>query len=378
MRQGFWESNLSGELKYKSFRPALLPPQPSITITAEIQEALIAVHRSIALLQVRSGLLPDYRLFISMMLYKESLLSSQIEGTVASLEDIFSIHKDFNITSDVIDVLQYFKAIDHGTKRMQEIPFTQRLIKELHHVLMTGQRGYEKSPGEFRHSQNWIGKAGRPLKDAIFVPPHPDRLLDGISNLEQFIYQSPLDPFIKLALIHYQFETIHPFLDGNGRVGRMIVVLLLKHWQLLEEASLPLSYVLKEEQNEYYERLNTVRYTGDFEQWILFFLKAMTKAADHAAQVIDDIQFMIGSHKAWILSTNFKNKTTMMKVYDYLLMQPIADVSKTAKELKLSFNTVSIVLNRMVDQHILTLGNSYSRNRLFIFKIYLDLLREGT
>ena len=378
MRQGFWESNLSGELKYKSFRPALLPPQPSITITAEIQEALIAVHRSIALLQVRSGLLPDYRLFISMMLYKESLLSSQIEGTVASLEDIFSIHKDFNITSDVIDVLQYFKAIDHGTKRLQEIPFTQRLIKELHHVLMTGQRGYEKSPGEFRHSQNWIGKAGRSLKDAIFVPPHPDKLLDGISNLEQFIYQSPLDPFIKLALIHYQFETIHPFLDGNGRVGRMIVVLLLKHWQLLEEASLPLSYVLKQEQLEYYERLNTVRNTGDYEQWILFFLKAMTKAADHAAQVIDDIQFMIGSHKAWILSTNFKNKTTMMKVYDYLLMQPIADVSKTAKELKLSFNTVSIVLNRMVDQHILTLGNSYSRNRLFIFKIYLDLLREGT
>jgi len=378
MRQGFWESNLSGELKYESFRPAMLPPHPSITITNEIQEALIAVHRSIALLQVRSGLLPDYRLFISMMLYKESLLSSQIEGTVASLEDIFSIHKDFNITSDVIDVLQYFKAIDHGTKRLQEIPFTQRLIKELHHVLMTGQRGYEKSPGEFRHSQNWIGKAGRPLKDAIFVPPHPDKLLDGISNLEQFIYQSPLDPFIKLALIHYQFETIHPFLDGNGRVGRMIVVLLLKHWQLLEEASLPLSYVLKQEQLEYYERLNTVRNTGDYEQWILFFLKAMTKAADHAAQVIDDIQFMIGSHKAWILSTNFKNKTTMMKVYDYLLTQPIADVSKTAKELKLSFNSVSMVLNRMVDQRILTLGNSFSRNRVFIFTMYLDLLREGT
>jgi Fic family protein len=313
-----------------------------------------------------------------MMLYKESLLSSQIEGTVASLEDIFSIHKDFNITSDVIDVLQYFKAIDHGTKRLQEIPFTQRLIKELHHVLMTGQRGYEKSPGEFRHSQNWIGKAGRSLKDAIFVPPHPDKLLDGISNLEQFIHQSPLDPFIKLALIHYQFETIHPFLDGNGRVGRMIVVLLLKHWQLLEEASLPLSYVLKQEQLEYYERLNTVRNTGDYEQWILFFLKAMTKAADHAAQVIDDIQFMIGSHKAWILSTNFKNKTTMMKVYDYLLTQPIVDVSKTAKELKLSFNSVSMVLNRMVDQRILTLANSFSRNRLFIFKMYLDLLREGT
>jgi Fic family protein len=378
MRQGRLVTNLTGKLAYQSFLPAPLPPTPPLEINETLQAALIEAHKSVALLQVRSGLLPDYRLFISSMMYKESLLSSQMEGTVASLEDLFSSLNEDAVSYDTTEVLQYFKALEEGSLKLKTTPFSQRFMRELHATLMQGQRGAEKSPGEFRRSQNWIGRAGSSLKEAVYVPPHPSHLLEGLSQLERFTHDDPMDPLLKLALIHYQFETLHPFLDGNGRIGRIIIVLLLQHWALIEETSLPISYMLKRQQQEYYHRLNRVQTHGEFEEWVMFFLQALTGSANHASMVIDEIQFMIGSHKAWIIHSNFKNKQTMLKVYEFLLKSPIIHIPQTAKMLRISFNTVASIVKRMEDHGILVKGNTFHRNRLYVFRVYLDHLREGT
>ena len=274
-RAGTFVSNLSGEMAYESFRPAPLPPNPPIEVSGELLTKLIDANKKIATLEGLSSRIPNMGLFVSMYVRKEALLSSQIEGTQCTLEDILSPLIENNTNRDVSDVVNYIRATEFALERLKTLPLCNRLIKETHAVLLESARGQEKNPGEFRYSQNWIGGQGSTLKNARYIPPNPEDMLTAMSDLEKYINSDDtLDPLIQAALIHYQFETTHPFLDGNGRVGRLLITLFLMEKGILSTPALYISYYLKMNRIEYYDRMTQVRRTGDYEQWISFFLQA--------------------------------------------------------------------------------------------------------
>ena len=242
-RAGKSVKQLSGKLAYYSFHPSKLPPIPEIEIDSELTEKLIKAYRVLAILDDRAMHIPNIDLFISMYVQKEAILSSQIEGTQATLEDIFNPNISENINSDVDDVINYIKATKYAIQRLDTLPLCSRLLLETHEVLLSGVRGREKNPGEFRKSQNWIGGAGSTIKTARYIPPDVIYMQEALSDLEKYINtDGGLDDLIKIALIHYQFETIHPFLDGNGRVGRLLIVLYLLEKKVIKTPSLYLSF----------------------------------------------------------------------------------------------------------------------------------------
>ena len=255
-RAGYFRSNLSGEMAYQSFVPAPLPPDPPIDLGNEGWGLLIQANRQLALLEGLTVRIPDMELFISMYVRKEALLSSQIEGTQATLDDVLDPLLDENANRNVADVINYIRATEFAVKRLRELPLCNRLIKETHAVLMEGVRGQEKNPGEFRYSQNWIGGQGSTLKNARYIPPNPEDMKEAVSDLEKYMNaEDNLDPLVRAALIHYQFETIHPFLDGNGRVGRLLITLFLMEKKIMTAPALYISYFLKRNRIEYYDRM---------------------------------------------------------------------------------------------------------------------------
>lgn len=236
-RAGSWKTNLSGEAAYKSFVPTPLPPVPTIELTDEIINLLVKASSQLATLESIATRIPNVELFVSMYVRKEALMSSQIEGTQATLEDVLDPLIEANTNRNVADVVNYIKATEFAIHRLKTLPLCNRLIKETHAVLMENVRGQEKNPGEFRYSQNWIGGQGSTLKNARYIPPSPEDMIEAMSDLEKYINSDDeMNPLIRAALIHYQFETIHPFLDGNGRIYRLLITLFLmekKSFQLL-------------------------------------------------------------------------------------------------------------------------------------------------
>ena len=286
-------TNLSGEMAYQSFRPNPLPPEPPIEMSNEMIAKLIDANRRLATLDGLSSRIPNMDLFVSMYVRKEALLSSQIEGTQCTLDDILNPFAEENTNLNVSDVVNYIRAEEYAINRLQTLPLCNRLIKETHAVLMEGVRGQEKNPGEFRYSQNWIGGQGSTLRNARYIPPNPEDMINAMSDLEKYMNgEDSLDPLIQAALIHYQFETTHPFLDGNGRVGRLLITLFLMEKEILSTPSVYISYFLKMNRIEYYDRMTQVRKTGDYEQWILFFLQALSDSAEDAIQTIDELTRM--------------------------------------------------------------------------------------
>ena len=266
-RAGTLVSNLSGDMAYQSFRPAPLPPYPPIELSGELVTKLIDANKKLATLDGLSSRIPNMDLFVSMYVRKEALLSSQIEGTQCTLDDILNPLMEENTNLNVSDVVNYIKATEFALNRLHTLPLCNRLIKETHAVLMEGVRGQEKSPGEFRYSQNWIGGQGSTIRNARYIPPNPDDMQTAMSDLEKYMNSDDaLDPLIQAALIHYQFETTHPFLDGNGRVGRLLITLFLMEKGILSRPALYISYFLKMNRVEYYDRMTQVRKTGDYEQ----------------------------------------------------------------------------------------------------------------
>ena len=265
-RSGKFVQNLSGDLAYKSFKPAPLPPNPQIDINSQILKELLEANRKVSYLNGLSEKIPSIDLFISMYIRKEALLSSQIEGTQCTLDDILSPLLEENTNRDVADVLNYIQATEYAIKRLESLPLCNRLIKETHAVLLKGVRGEDKNPGQFRTSQNWIGGQGSSIKNARYIPPNTDDMLEAMSDLEKYMNNDDtLDPLIQAALIHYQFETIHPFLDGNGRIGRLLITLFLIEKKMLSTPALYISYYLKMNRIEYYDRMTQIRNTGDYE-----------------------------------------------------------------------------------------------------------------
>lgn len=375
-RSGEYISNLSGEAMYKSFRPAPLPPV--IDMDKEMVSLLTSATRALATLDTLSSYIPNMNLFVSMYVRKEALLSSQIEGTQATLEDVLDPLIEKNANQNVADVVNYIKATEFALERMNTLPLCNRLIKETHEVLMSGVRGQEKNPGEFRTSQNWIGATGSSLKNARYIPPNPEDMINAMSDLEKYINSDDsLDLLIQAALLHYQFETIHPFLDGNGRIGRLLITLFLMEKKVLNSPALYISYYLKKNRIEYYDRMSEVRNKDNYEQWVKFFLNAIKESADESVDTIKKLSVLHDANVEKISAMGRATKNARA-VFDYLEQNPIIDIGKTAEELNLAFSTVSLAVNRLVDAGILIQTNNANRNRVFAYEDYLAILRKDT
>ena len=328
-RAGYFKTNLSGDMAYQSFVPAPLPPTPPVDLGSEGLNLLIQANRQLALLEGLAVRIPNMDLFVSMYVRKEALLSSQIEGTQATLDDVLDPLLDENANRSVADVINYIKASEFAIKRLQELPLCNRLIKETHAVLMEGVRGQEKNPGEFRYSQNWIGGQGSTLKNARYIPPNPEDMKEAISDLEKYMNaEDSLDPLVRAALIHYQFETIHPFLDGNGRVGRLLITLFLMEKKILTAPALYISYFLKRNRIEYYDRMTEVRRKGNYEQWITFFLQAVMESAEDAVHTIDQLTALHDKNMTLLTEGITKRQSdTLKKLFAYLEANPIIEVT---------------------------------------------------
>ena len=378
-RAGSFITNLSGEMAYQSFRPAPLPPVLDIELNGNLVAKLVDANRKIAVLEGLACRIPNMDLFISMYVRKEALLSSQIEGTQCTLDDILDPLRDENANQNVSDVVNYIRATEFAIKRLNSLPLCNRLIKETHAVLMEGVRGQEKNPGEFRYSQNWIGGQGSTIKNARYIPPNPEDMQAAMSDLEKYMNgESNTDPLIQASLIHYQFETIHPFLDGNGRVGRLLITLFLMEKSVLSTPALYISYYLKMNRIEYYDRMTEVRRTGDYEQWVTFFLQAFAESADDAIQTVDKLTALHDKNLSLLDDISSRQRPNVLKVFTYLEANPIIDIQKTAAALTLSYNTVAKAVALLMEKGILKQTDKAGKAKIYSYNEYLNILRKDT
>lgn len=377
-RSGEWVKNLNGDAQYNSFRPAILPPKPVLEISSEMVKKLVEANRELVKLDTASKLISNVELFISMYVRKEALISSQIEGTQCTLDDVLDPESDNTANLDVIDVINYVNACTYALERIKKLPLCGRLFRELHEKLLSGVRGQEKNPEEFRKSQNWIGASNCSLLEARYIPPNVEDMNQAMTDLEKYMNEGDdYDPLIRIALIHYQFETIHPFLDGNGRVGRLIILLYLIEQGLLDKPVIYISYFLKKNQVEYYDRISEVRRSGNYEQWVSFFLESVTAAAKDSLLTIEALS-KLHDKNLRILPRTSRKKDNVKALFNYIEQYPIIDIKKTSIALAVSYNTVSTAVNKLVAIGILKEKTNTSRNRVFAYEEYLDILRKDT
>ncbi len=371
-RAGQYVQQLKG---YKAFIPAALPPDPALKQDDEFNYLLSNASLALGKLSGLASVISDPDLFVYLYVRKEALLSSQIEGTQCSLEDVLSpgAEEERNKHDDIEEVSNYVKAMNEGLKRLSELPVCTRLIKEIHSTLMSGVRGAHKTPGEFRQSQNWIGRPDANLNTAEFVPPPFEEVDKLMSDLEKFIHADDKIPYlVKAALIHAQFETIHPFLDGNGRLGRLLITYLLCFWKVLDRPLLYLSYYFKAYRSEYYAKLMDVRLKGDWESWVKFFLKAVSESADMANSAALEIHRLHQADKERLQQS--KPTTYTIQVFNEFCHDPIL----TGAVLIERHSSTKPKVNRAF-QHLLDLGiireiSGKQRNRKYAYHNYLQIL----
>lgn len=366
---------------YTAFIPNPLPPEPPIQIDSEILYLLSAADRRLGRLDGITQILPNPDLFVAMYVKKEAVLSSQIEGTQASLIDVLEEDNETHEYKEkkVEEVVNYVNAMNYGIGRLQELPLCLRLIREIHSVLLVNVRGGERNPGEFRKSQNWIGPAGCTLATATFIPPPVLDMQNAMNNLEIFINKNEdnIPPLIKIGLLHAQFETIHPFLDGNGRMGRLLITFWLCQQQILTKPLLYLSYYFKKNRTEYYDRLMDVRLKGDWEGWIKFFLKGIAEVSDEAIITAKQILTMKEKH-ALIINQQFKNPSNGLKLLEKLFENPLVTINKVAEILEVSYPTASLLVIGFCDLGLLKSNSRAQRNKRFSYFEYVNILQAGT
>ena len=366
--------------KVKAFIPKPLPPKPALSIDGTLQNKLDQAVHELGRLDSVSKLLPDIGQFLYMYIRKEAVLSSMIEGTQSSLSDLLMFEADEAPGApldDVQEVSNYVAAINYGIKRLKEgFPLSLRLLREIHDVLLSDGRGGQQMPGEFRRSQNWIG--GTRPGNAFFVPPPADNLQDSMGELELFLHdQNVVTPvLIKAALAHVQFETIHPFLDGNGRLGRLLITLLLCESGLQREPLLYISYYFKLHRQYYYDLLNDVRINGDWERWLEFFAEAIITTARQGIKVTQDLNKLVECDRAAI-KTLGRNAVSVSQVYEAMLSHPIAGAKILGKLTNLTPATVNKSLKNLSQLKIVEELTNQKRNRLFRYSKYLTILDEG-
>lgn len=367
--------------KVQAFVPAPLPPVPPIEWSSELREKFDQALLALGRLDSVSVLLPDTSLFLYMYVRKEAVLSSMIEGTQSSLSDLLMFefeHQPAVPLNDVQEVSNYVAALNHGIRRLGEnFPLSLRLLKEIHGVLLSKGRGKECNPGEFRRSQNWIG-GSRP-GNAVFVPPPPEHLQECMGKLELFLHDQPekTPVLIKAALAHVQFETIHPFVDGNGRLGRLMITLLLCSEKVLKEPMLYLSFYFKTYRKRYYELLNEVRLTGDWEAWLNFFADAVIHTATKAVETAQQLM-KLSAEDGLRINGMKRISGSAHLVHKAMLERPMASPNWVQEKTQLSPATVNACLRELEQIGIVKEITGQKRNRLYSYAEYIRIIGEGT
>jgi Fic family protein len=365
---------------YSAFVPRPLPPEPPITFDAELTGLLSRADQAIGRLDGIAYLLPNPDLFVAMYVRREAVLSSQIEGTQSTLEDVLSFEltaQSRGLPKDVEEVVNYVAAMNLGLDRLRDLPVSRRLIREIHERLLISGRGAAKQPGHFRTQQNWIAGESRRIEDATFIPPPPAEMDRALDDLERFLNsESSLPALVQIALAHAQFETIHPFLDGNGRVGRLLITLLLVQRGILHRPLLYLSYYLKRHRAEYYDRLMAVRLSGDWEGWTRFFLDGVGRTAEEATSTARRIVSLREADRSGLQGRRAGNSA--FDLLDLLYRQPIVDVSFVGEALGLSYNAARALVRVLEEGDVLRETTGQQRNRKYEYARYLELLDEGT
>lgn len=360
--------------------PARLPPQPSLKLDGDISALLSTADRALGRLDGSVLTLPNPDLFVFMYVRKEAVLSSQIEGTQSSLQDLLAAEAqlfDLGLPRDVDEVLNYVRAMNHGLERLAELPVSVRLIREIHARLMEGTRGGRLQPGELRTTQNWIGPPGCTLATATFVPPPHHEVPQALSDLERFLHTNdPLPPLIKIALAHVQFETIHPFLDGNGRVGRLLITFLLTECGVLHKPVLYLSHYFKQNRQAYYDHLQAVRECGDWEGWLAFFLRGVIAVAGEASITARNILQLREQHRAVITEYLGRAAGNGHRVLESLFDHPIVSVADVQQQTNTTYAAANTLVARLVEHGILHEMTGYARNRRFRYAAYIALFND--
>jgi len=364
---------------YRAFVPAPLPPDPPVRVDGELSRLLSDADRCLGRLDGVASVLPNPDLFVAMYVRHEAVLSSQIEGTQSTLEDVLEFEADTpgaERPKDVEEVVNYVRAMNHGLRRLDELPVCLRLIREIHAELLQGVRGSERTPGEFRRSQNWIGPGGSTLQTATFVPPPVHEMHQALDNLEKFLHGAKSLPrLIHCGLVHAQFETIHPFLDGNGRVGRLLITFLLCQQGILQRPLLYLSYYLKAHRAEYYDRLNAVRHDGNWEEWLKFFLRGMYEVSQSATNTARAILQLREQHRQATAELGASGGTAA-RLLDYLFEQPIVSVRMVEKKLGCAYVTAAKLVDQFGELGMLKEITGQQRNRRYRYEPYLALFES--
>lgn len=373
-------STVGGE-SYQAFLPAPLPPDPPLALDGELLQWLEKANRAIGRLDGISDVLPDSHLFLYQYVRKEALLSSQIEGTQSSFSDLLLFEMDEAPgvpLDDAREVSNYIAAMNHGLKRMSEgFPLSLRLLREIHAILLKGGRGAQKQPGEFRRSQNWLG-GSRP-GNAVFVPPPPEHLMECLDPFERFLHDetTPIPVLLKASLVHVQFETIHPFLDGNGRLGRLLITLILINEGVLREPLLYLSLYFKTHRSDYYDHLQRVRLEGDWEGWLRFFLQGVFETAQQAVETTRTVLDLFEQDRERIRGLG-RIAGSCLQLHQRLQQKAIVNIPDSARELEINRTTISNCIRRLQELGIVREITGQRRNRLFVYDRYVQILSEGT
>lgn len=381
MRSGQFVKQAAG---YVAFLPAALPPAPPIDIDPELTRLLSDADLALGRLDGIATVLPNPDLFVSMYIRQEAVLSSQIEGTQSTLEDVLQFEIDSKgqeFPKDIEEVVNYVSAMNYGLERLKTLPLSMRLIREIHSKLLTGVRGSNRTPGEFRTSQNWIGPPGCTLANATFIPPPVHEMQVALDNLETFLHDDAMPLLMQCGLAHAQFETIHPFLDGNGRVGRLLITFLLCQKRALGRPLLYLSHYLKHHRTEYYDRLMSIRKAGDWEGWLKFFVRGVHQVSSEAANTARNILKLREDHRKLLNEKLAKDKLAATP-YDfifleYLFEQPIITVRLAEHRLNCVFVTANKVVERFVKLGLLEEMTGFQRNRRFRYAPYLALFESA-
>lgn len=367
--------------RYRAFVPSALPPQPALCLDNTLLNAMDRANRALGRLDGIADRLPNQELFLYYYVRKEAVLSSQIEGTQSSLSDLllFELDEAPGVPiSDVVEVSNYVAALDHGLERIRGgFPLCLRLFREMHEKLLSRGRGAAKQPGEFRQSQNWIG--GTRPGNAVYVPPPPEQLDECLGQLESFLHEqdSGLPILIKAALAHVQFETIHPFLDGNGRLGRLLITLMLTVEGVLAQPLLYLSLYFKTHRAEYYEHLQRVRLEGDWESWLAFFLNGVAQTAQQAVETARTLLVLFEADRERIRPLG-RIAATMLAAHEHLQNHPLTTIPEATKATEINRTSITRAFAEMVELGIVEEITGQKRNRIYGYRRYLDILAEGT
>ncbi len=365
---------------YAAFIPASLPPDPPIVLDAELQSLLSRADQAVGRLDGVIQTVPNPDFFVYMYVRREAVLSSQIEGTQSTLEDLLAVELEpqpawRRLPDDVDEIVNYVKAMNYGLSRVSDLPLSLRLITEIHRELLTGSRGAHRLPGEFRRTQNWIGPENATLAEATFVPPPVYEMKEALDNFERFIRRDDLPALLHVGLAHAQFETIHPFLDGNGRVGRLLITFLLVYQRVLHRPLLYLSVYLRRNRAEYYDRLTAVRESGDWEGWLRFFLTGVATTAEEATETARTILALREDHRRMIQES--VPGTNGLRLLDLLFQRPLVHVKLVKDSLGVAFVTANKLVDQLESLGLLEEITGRRRDRVFRYAPYLRLFQDA-